>query len=79
MEYLTTDEVADVLRCQAKDRLRQARAWLRRRNVPFVRVGKTKIYRRADVEDALAAARETPEGRPAPESVSDRLRRMRGG
>jgi len=59
MDFMITAEVADMLRCQTKDPLRQARHWLRSRGVPFVRVGKTKIYRRADVEKALEQALES--------------------
>lgn len=59
MDFLTTAEVANLLRCQTKDPLRQARAWLRAHSVPFVRVGKHKIYRRGDVEAALKAALES--------------------
>ena len=64
--FLTTDDVAGILRCgdfvggSAEDAARRARAmarrWLQAHQVPCIRAGKHKIFRREAVLEALAAA-----------------------
>jgi hypothetical protein len=67
--FLTTDDVAAILRCREfvggrpEDSARlgraMARRWLRAHQVPCVRAGKHKLFRRDAVQEALAAAEET--------------------
>ncbi len=66
--FLTTDDVADLLRCAAlgstpadvqENRRRQARYWLRVHRVPVVGRGKRHLVRRDALFEALAEA-ETP-------------------
>ena len=64
--FMTTADVADLLRCgefvhgRAEDAGRRARAmarrWLQAHEVPCIRAGKHNIYRRDAVQGALAAA-----------------------
>ncbi len=70
--FVTTDDVADLLRFEPsreskhgetgnrENRLKQARGWLIRHGVPFVRAGKRRVYRREAVMAALADAEEAP-------------------
>jgi hypothetical protein len=70
--FLTTDDVADLLRlgsCRASkhgqageraNRLKAARDWLTRHRVPFVKAGKRRIFRRDAVIEAVTEAEEIP-------------------
>ena len=68
--FLTTDDVARLLRCgefvggEPETATCRARAmacrWLRNHRVPFLQAGKHKIFRREAVLEALAAAESTP-------------------